>query len=161
MTVSEVIQSIPLSKTCSKLESISDIFNDKIEYKCRTFNDLIRLHTSLLPVAEKFELFGESPKAAIELKKFLTNFEILQVGFGFVEEKIQDKTNKSSEIEKDLENLNEAIKALFKKYPITTSPANFNTERKKPAYNEYEKAVPKTWGNEESPRKKKPLERRQ
>jgi hypothetical protein len=94
---------------------------------------LVRLQKSLLPVVEKYGLFGESAKAAAELKKFLVNFELLQVGFGFVEQQLQDATNRSSAIEQELKRINTSFQNLFDEYNLqylSQSPQKSKTSLK-------------------------------
>ena len=71
--------------TNSKLEEIKDIFNDNIDYNVTNYQQVASLNSKMHQVVSKYELFGESPKAAIELNKFKNNFEIIQTMLGTVD----------------------------------------------------------------------------
>lgn len=88
--VEEVIEDLPRSsilenwKKAITLKKPVDLFNDKLNFICTTFEDICRLNEGMLGVVDKF-LFLDPKRAKSELEKFKANFEILQQSLGEVE----------------------------------------------------------------------------
>lgn len=104
-----------------ELTTIPDIFNDKINYSCRKYQDLKRLNGEMLRVAQKYELFGESDKAHQEISRFENNFRLIQSSL----QKINELLNNGGgghlgNIQEQLDNVNNQIKALRTSYPNIT-----------------------------------------
>jgi hypothetical protein len=107
------------------LTSIPDIFNDKINYSCTTYQDLKRLNGEMLRVAQKYELFGDSEKAHKEIAEFENNFRIIQAALKRITE--LHRTGGSghlANIQEQLDNVNNQIKALRTSYPNITFQQN-------------------------------------
>jgi hypothetical protein len=102
-----------------KLNDIPDTFNDKLDFKCKNFTDLKRLNEEMLKVALKYELFGENDKSTPYLRKFLENFEHIQVGLGELETAMIDAKSSVGEIKKKVDDLNNSVKQ-FAKYKSLT-----------------------------------------
>jgi len=85
---------------------IDDVFNDKLNYNCTSFEQIQYLNKAMLPVAMKYALFGDSEKAIAETRKFLTNFEILQTGLGQCEERLKDVDSNMEELRQKIQALN-------------------------------------------------------
>jgi hypothetical protein len=58
--------------TCS-FTPIEDLFNDKLNFGCKTFEQIVTLNRDMLRVAQKYKMFGGSQPAIEALKLFLTN----------------------------------------------------------------------------------------
>ena len=58
------------------LTPVEDIFNDKIDYSCKTFADIKRLNQHMKTVAAKFKRLRDGTE---DIAKFLKNYELLQV----------------------------------------------------------------------------------
>jgi hypothetical protein len=79
---------VEVEEECNRIEIIKswrkridlkrpiDLFNDNLEYRCDSFDDVVRLNDSMSRVMEKYT-FLDSKRAAAELQKFKDNFEIL------------------------------------------------------------------------------------
>jgi hypothetical protein len=107
------------------LTPIQDIFNDKLDFSCNTFDDIVRLNAGLLSTSQKYELFGTSTKAQQELQKFLNNFELLQIFLGQIEEKFIEVPSSRVKYEKELQEINQKVNALLPLVKFQTS----NTSR--------------------------------
>eukprot|EP00735_Rhodelphis_limneticus_P002877 TRINITY_DN1394_c0_g1::TRINITY_DN1394_c0_g1_i1::g.19999::m.19999 TRINITY_DN1394_c0_g1::TRINITY_DN1394_c0_g1_i1::g.19999 ORF type:complete len:366 (+),score=42.94,TLD/PF07534.11/5e-19,Sec20/PF03908.8/5.8e+03,Sec20/PF03908.8/11,Sec20/PF03908.8/34,Cytochrom_B562/PF07361.6/8.4e+03,Cytochrom_B562/PF07361.6/0.15,FliD_N/PF02465.13/3.1e+03,FliD_N/PF02465.13/0.78 TRINITY_DN1394_c0_g1_i1:65-1099(+) len=106
----------------AQMIAIKDIFKDKIDYSCKNFQDLVRLNEAMLPVAGQYELFGESPKAAEELGKFLKNFELLQEGLTKVQNQLDlAQQNSLEEINSQLEQVNNILESLHLTYKFNSA----------------------------------------
>lgn len=68
------------------MREIPDVFNDKLNWKYDDWESLLDLQRKVLKVAQKYELFGESPKASESLRDFLSNLETIQLELGGIEE---------------------------------------------------------------------------
>jgi hypothetical protein len=112
-----------------QLHTIEDIFNDKLDYNCKNFADLERLNRDMLKVSLKYELFGESEKSISCLKKFLDNFEQIQVGLGQLETVMFNKESKNDRLQKKVEKLNEILAELSTE--IQLPQASIEPRRKK------------------------------
>lgn len=110
-----------------ELAMIPDIFNDKINYSCRNYQDLKRLNGQMLLVARKYELFGESDKAHQEITKFENNFRLIQLSLQKITELLSNGGGggRLGNIQAQLDNVNNQIKALRTSYPnvIFQNPA--------------------------------------
>uniref|UniRef100_A0A0G4HS00 Uncharacterized protein n=1 Tax=Chromera velia CCMP2878 TaxID=1169474 RepID=A0A0G4HS00_9ALVE len=75
-----------------ELIPIEDLFNDKLNFQCRKFNDLARLNGEMWRVAKKYEMFEGSSRSEKVLQDWLENFNRLMVALGTLETKLQDAT---------------------------------------------------------------------
>eukprot|EP01125_Pyxidicula_operculata_P021128 TRINITY_DN8029_c0_g1_i2.p1 TRINITY_DN8029_c0_g1~~TRINITY_DN8029_c0_g1_i2.p1 ORF type:complete len:273 (+),score=40.44 TRINITY_DN8029_c0_g1_i2:38-856(+) len=96
------------------LAFIEDYFNDKINYSCTNYQDIVRLNQSMASVSKKFALFGGSADASAILEIFKKNIEQLQEYLGEIEVKMEDVKNKREEIIPILEKLNEEMTRVNK-----------------------------------------------
>jgi hypothetical protein len=118
--VEEVIEELPRSsllenwKKVITLKKPVDLFNDKLNYNCATFQDICRLNESMLGVIDKF-LFLDPKRAQSELAKFKVNFEILQQCLGEVEGSFHNvnEFSKLKSYQGEVEDINQRIKTIF------------------------------------------------
>jgi hypothetical protein len=109
--------------TNSKLETIWDVFNDKIDYNVTTFEQVVSLNDKMLEVVRKYQLFGESDKAKTELSKFKTNFEVLQTMLGSIESKLLSPNSDIASINQKVDQINK----LFKEVSEVCSPVPYTS----------------------------------
>ncbi|MBA2460088.1 MAG: hypothetical protein H0V43_14180 [Gemmatimonadales bacterium] len=83
------VQSL-LSQPAPGLSSIPDIFNDHIVYSPPNRLEFLSLNSKLLVVAEKYAMFGETPRAREDLQTFRANFQLIQKESMHIEELMQD-----------------------------------------------------------------------
>jgi hypothetical protein len=95
-----------------QLHTIEDIFNHNLNYNCQRFADLERLNRDMLRVALKYKLFGENAESTPYLRKFLENFEKIQVALGELETAVMDKQSIKETLQKRVDALNKEIKDL-------------------------------------------------
>eukprot|EP01127_Copromyxa_protea_P000372 TRINITY_DN10304_c0_g1_i1.p1 TRINITY_DN10304_c0_g1~~TRINITY_DN10304_c0_g1_i1.p1 ORF type:complete len:148 (+),score=22.90 TRINITY_DN10304_c0_g1_i1:95-538(+) len=75
-SLSEKTQKISVKDCCAawstteKLVPVPDIFNDKLDYTCAQYKDIVRLNKEILPVARKFTYFDCSASALGALEQF-------------------------------------------------------------------------------------------
>lgn len=105
------------------LTKVEDIFNDKIDYSCSCFQDIVRLNESLLGVAKKYELFGESEKAIKEVEKFKANFELLHFYLGQIERQAIDTESELNKYNTEVEELNKILLRLKQNPATVLGPA--------------------------------------
>jgi len=116
----EVNEELPRSsilenwKKVITLKKPVDLFNDKLNYNCSTFQDITKLNESMLGVIDKF-LFLDPKRAQSELEKFKVNFEILQQCLGEVEASLHNisETSKLKMYQGEVEDINQRIKQVF------------------------------------------------
>ncbi len=94
------------------ISAVNDLFNDRLNYAPQTFDELVKLNSSMLAVALKYEMFGETNKAREELVKFKNNFEIIQVALGELEQRTQDAPSEMERIASGVKQLNTQLKQL-------------------------------------------------
>lgn len=83
-----------------KLIPIGDLFNDELTYKVSNVQSIGALNASMLVVAEKYRMFGDSSGAREEQKKFKNNFETLHSYLKAID---QDQTAEHVKAEQDKE----------------------------------------------------------
>jgi len=118
--VEEVVEELPRSsllenwKKVITLKKPVDLFNDKLNYNCSTFQDITKLNESMLGVIDKF-LFLDPKRAQSELEKFKVNFEILQQCLGEVEGSFHNVSDfsKLSTYQVEVDDINNRIKQVF------------------------------------------------
>jgi hypothetical protein len=94
---------------------IWDIFNDHLNFSVTTWKELVDLNEKMLGVSQKIALLDpNNVKALAELKKFLENFEILQLGFGEVEALVQESPSCLEAVGAQLRQLNSLLMELSK-----------------------------------------------
>jgi len=83
------------------LINIFDIFNLKIDYSGRTYDDLKRLNKEMFDGVERYNMFydEDSKKGRVELKKFVQNFHTIQKRLDDVLSLCKDQRNITEEIE--------------------------------------------------------------
>lgn len=101
---------------CSSTQMIviPDIFNDKLNYSCQTYSDLIRLNSEMFTVAQKYELFGDSEKARQEILKFSQNFRLIEAALDQIEKSLSHGRSKLEEIKHQLNGINSQLENLMK-----------------------------------------------
>eukprot|EP01125_Pyxidicula_operculata_P001427 TRINITY_DN1131_c0_g1_i6.p1 TRINITY_DN1131_c0_g1~~TRINITY_DN1131_c0_g1_i6.p1 ORF type:complete len:448 (-),score=126.73 TRINITY_DN1131_c0_g1_i6:194-1537(-) len=100
--------------TNKELQKVEDIFNDKLDYTCYQFDDIIRLNEQQLTVAKKFKFFDCTESAIDALNKFYSNYEQLQLYLGEIEMMMKDKQSEGSSVQSMIDELNQQIKAKLK-----------------------------------------------
>jgi len=103
--------------TKQSLVAVDDIFNDKLDFTCLSFSDIIRLNKTLLPVARKFKFFDCTESAINALKQFLETYEHLDVFLGEIESilALQDASSEKEKHTKVVDDLNAEVKNKFEK----------------------------------------------
>jgi hypothetical protein len=88
--------------------NIFDIFNLKIDYSGRTYDDLMRLNKEMFDGVERYNMFydEDSKKGRVELKKFVQNFQTIQKHLNDVLSLCKDQQNITEEIEAILYDVN-------------------------------------------------------
>jgi hypothetical protein len=104
-----VVTATPIAP--SAMQCVKDLFNDKLAYSLQSYADVVRLNEEMLPVAEKYLLLREEP-ACGELRKFLTNYELLQVQLGATESALMDCISKEEVLQSAVKKVNDALKEL-------------------------------------------------
>jgi hypothetical protein len=96
-----------------------DLFNDKLDYKCSTFEDIVRLNTSMLFVIEKYT-FLDPKRAQSELEKFKNNFEVLQTCLGDIDGIFYNISNDSklNYYRTELEDINQRFNNLLMNHDV-------------------------------------------
>ena len=103
-------------RVSGQIIAISDIFNDKLNYSCETYADLVRLNSEMYTVAEKYELFGDSEKARQEALKFLKNFQLIETNLKQIEESVQQEESKLEELKNKVNDINSQLEKLMTEY---------------------------------------------
>jgi len=99
-----------------------DLFNDRLDYKCESFDDMTRLNNSMVIVIEKYA-FLDPYRAQPELTKFFFNFEAIQVGLLDAESTLVNEytsENKLSYYQRELEDINERLNMIFMQNDVNT-----------------------------------------
>ena len=128
-----------------ELEQIKDLFKDKIDYSCKKWNDLVRLNEQMLIVMEQYEMFGESKKAAIELQKFLNNFEKVQVGLGQIEQRMIPGKDDMKNINKIISTINENFNKLSANFDFSLGSFLDSTLLNEQQKSQLHQWAPGTW----------------
>lgn len=98
---------------------IPDIFNDKINYSCSKFSDLVRLNNEMHVVIQKYELFGDSERARQETQKFLENFRLIQKQLKLIEASLTHEISKLEELKNKLNDINSQFENLMHDHDVT------------------------------------------
>ena len=93
------------------IEAIPDTFNDKLDYTCRGYADLVRLAEGMLPIVNKYKLFGEAPNVHGILQSFRANFGRVQAGLERAHHAVQDPPSRLADVRARLEDANVALRA--------------------------------------------------
>jgi hypothetical protein len=121
MNTSEVATVVFKWQDAIELIIIEDVFNDKIDYTCNTYEDMIRLNRDMLAVVKKYESFGNEPQRLQVVNKFYQNFhriqEALQKLLLFLRTGGQCHLN---DIKQRLNKINNELKDLQNKYKNVT-----------------------------------------
>jgi len=96
----------------SNFVEVSDIFNDRLDYKCNSFSTLSKLNEEMFKVAQKYEMFGNSDKAIHELENFKKNFEITQTYLGQLEAQLIEPNSEKDIYEKKVRQINGTLNGL-------------------------------------------------
>jgi len=88
--------------------NIFDIFNLKIDFSGRTYDDLKRLNKEMFDGVERYNMFydEDSKKGRVELRKFVQNFQTIQKHLNDVLSLCKDQRNITEEIESILYDAN-------------------------------------------------------
>lgn len=92
-----------------QLRPVEDFFNDKINYSCTTFDDVVRLNEEMHKVCQKYKLFGATEDALRVISDFQSNLEIIQQMLGEIETLLQPATSRLAEISSQVNVANEAM----------------------------------------------------
>ena len=100
-----------------ELTQVPDVFNDKINFQCGNFQDLVRLNRDMSIVAHKYDLFGDGPRAINEINKFESNYRRIQTALRQVLELINTGgRGHLADIEEQLQCINSYVAELQNKY---------------------------------------------
>jgi hypothetical protein len=99
-----------LSNEILLLEEPTDFFNDRLDYSCSTFDDLLRLNKEMLRVALKYRLFGNTPSSLEELQKYLHNFELIRLRLVEIEKELTAKLSDITTIQQALLDFNQLLR---------------------------------------------------
>lgn len=108
-----------------QIQAIEDIFNDKINYNITNFEQLVTLNEEMLRVAQKYSLFDGTKSALAVLAQFLSNFEVIQLELGIIEESLTDAESQEDELTEEMNALNNEISALEQKLGAFFSKCTF------------------------------------
>jgi len=97
----------------AKLKVIEDFFKDKLNYKCCSFDDIVHLNNTMLPVVLQYRLFGGSQEAVDIITQFMENFEIIQVCLGSLEENLTDAKPNLQDLQEKVDQVNEQVKNVI------------------------------------------------
>jgi hypothetical protein len=120
--VEEKIEELPRSdilqnwKKSIPLKRPVDLFNDKINYNCTSFQDICTINEGMLGVVDKF-LFLDPKRAQSELEKIKHNFEVLKESLREVEGIFNTDNDFSKsyleDYKKEVENLNNSVNHML------------------------------------------------
>jgi len=96
----------PNEKESLKATNEMNLFNDNLNFSCKSFDDIKRLNKEMRSVAEKFCWLDPSKSPPI-LRAYLSNYEVLQVYLGELEGRLQDKESKHSLFSNKIQQLND------------------------------------------------------
>jgi hypothetical protein len=100
----------------TELTQIPDIFNDKLNFRCVEFQDLVRLNRDMVTVAHKYKLFDSGP-AIQEIDKFENNYRLIQTALRQLLEIINTGgRGHLADIQYQLESINSCVAELQNKY---------------------------------------------
>eukprot|EP01125_Pyxidicula_operculata_P001768 TRINITY_DN11600_c0_g1_i1.p1 TRINITY_DN11600_c0_g1~~TRINITY_DN11600_c0_g1_i1.p1 ORF type:complete len:391 (-),score=52.83 TRINITY_DN11600_c0_g1_i1:107-1279(-) len=103
-------------KTQSTLCTVEDFFNDKLDYSCTSYQDIVRLNQSMLVVARKYRIFECTRDSLNVLEQFKKNFEELQIYLGEIEAMLENAKSKRDVIQPYVDQLNEAMSRVKTEY---------------------------------------------
>ena len=113
------------------LLKIEDTFNDKLNFKFSTLSDVKFLNTKMLPIAEKYKMFGGTEQSLDVLKQFKYNFEVLQVFLGKLESSLMDTEDPSESQHEKLYQINNLYNELISEgVDINLNELNRSNSRK-------------------------------
>jgi len=98
-----------------QLQTPLDLFNDRVDYKCESFDDVKRINDSMSNILEKFS-FLDPKRAKTELGKFMHNFELLQTSLVEVEEVMHVNVSPQSRLQyyqSELDEVNARIANVY------------------------------------------------
>jgi hypothetical protein len=94
------------------IEAIPDTFNDKLDYTCRSYADLVRLADGMLPIVNKYKLFGDAPNVHGILQSFRANFDCILTGLETARLAVQDDPpSRLADVRARLEEANAALRS--------------------------------------------------
>jgi hypothetical protein len=88
-----------------------NLFNDNINATCTSFADVKRLNEQMKMVAQKFTWLDPTKSAPV-LRKFLSNFEVLQVYLGQIEVLLQGQVSQLEYYRNKVNELNKMYKDI-------------------------------------------------
>jgi hypothetical protein len=98
-----------------KLKKPIDLFNDKLDFNCEKFQDVVRLNESMSIAIEKYS-FLDPKRAASELEKFKDNFEILQTCLGEIDQIFRNSYLQESKLDQystEIDEINHRFRLLY------------------------------------------------
>lgn len=94
----QLISSFKPNISQSPLTAVDDIFNDRLNYTCSSFQDIVRLNADIPRVAQKFDLLREE-KAVPYVRQFLENLNTLQVALGQLDGMLRDQESSLQQLQ--------------------------------------------------------------
>jgi hypothetical protein len=91
-----------------------DLFNDRIDYSLKSYNDVVRLSQQVPIVGRKYLRLADQPGNREDLRLFLTNLERLQVAIGELHELTMDVSDPHSDDKTIQEGMGELVAAFHK-----------------------------------------------
>lgn len=96
------------------ITDIWDVFNDKPDWKAKTWDDLKRLNVELLGIVRKFGLLDKENKEAItELAKYMNNLEVIQTGLGEAEALTLSEPSRKDTLEAAVTKINDTLLSFY------------------------------------------------
>jgi hypothetical protein len=97
-----------------ELSRVPDIFNDKLNFQCANFQDLVRLNVGMADIAHRFKYLQDKP-AIVELNKFLSNYCLIQMALKQLLQLINTGgTGHLADIQCQLQSINSCVVELQK-----------------------------------------------
>jgi hypothetical protein len=101
-----------------KLNTIADIFNDKLNYEYMTLDQIIILNQQMYQVAQKYKLFGGTDLALEALELFQKNFGVIRDELLALENDLMDAKNYEHSLKTEAAALSIEISALEQKIKL-------------------------------------------
>jgi len=95
----------PKGKEALRNDKEMNLFNDNLDYSCNSFEDIKRLNNKMQIVTEKFGWLDPFRSPPV-LRAFLSNYELLQVYLGQIEEQLLDCESKLYLFSQQVQQLN-------------------------------------------------------
>jgi hypothetical protein len=98
----------------TELTKIPDVFNDRLNFQCANFQDLVRLNRDMAEIAYRFKFLRDEP-AIVELNKFLSNYCLIQMALKQLFQLINTGgRGHLADIQRQLQSINSCVAELQK-----------------------------------------------